>query len=94
MSEYILVISATLLAVDTLFSIYNFRYSYFLELKHRYTTMAKIPLPYKNKLTMQLDEEVGGLRRFVQSTYLPWIVFCFFTAMVFATNIKCVNCCT
>lgn len=75
-STYVILITSALLAVDTLFCLYYFRYSYFLELKHRYTTMGKLPLEYKIRLRKQLDEEVGGLRRFIHLLYIPWFIFC------------------
>jgi hypothetical protein len=78
---YVIPITSALLAVDTLFSLYNFRYSYFLELKYRYSAMGKIPSQYKVKLRKEIDEEVGGLRMFVHLFYIPWLIFCFLSPL-------------
>jgi hypothetical protein len=69
--------------MDTLFSIYNFRYTYFLEIKRRYTNIEKIPLDYKYKLNEEMNEEVGNTRRFIQTLYIPWFILTIFSKLFF-----------
>lgn len=76
-SVILILITSALLLMDTLFSLYNFKYIYFLELKRRYAMQKHLPWRYKQKLEVEILRDGDGLRRFIQSLYLPWVLFCF-----------------
>lgn len=72
-----ILITSLFLLIDTLFSLYNFKYIYFIELKRRYAQQKHIPWRYKQKLDIEILKESGGhLRGLIQSLYLPWCCFC------------------
>jgi len=68
------------LAIDALFAMYNFEFSYMLELKRRYISKMKIlPQLYRMKLAVEYRRDNTELRTFVQSAFVPWFALTLFT---------------
>jgi len=95
---FILLASAILLLVDVLFSIVHFEYTYFLELKRRFSiTERKLHDELRNQIKYEVFNELGQTRRLIQIIYIPWYVLCFFynlwylpvsiTIVMFFTNL-------
>lgn len=82
LAQGIIFITSGLLLADTLFSLYHFQYSYILEIKKRYADQRYLPLMYRLKLSIELNEEVGMTRRYVQSSYIFWFFFIIFTKLI------------
>lgn len=74
----LLFIFSILLLFDTAYSLFNFRYTYFQELKRRYANTSYVPIVYRMKLKIELAHEMGFAKQMVQACYIPWIVFCVF----------------
>lgn len=84
MLQFFLLLSATLLLVDTLFLLIYFDYTYFLELKRRFSIVGKdIPEGFRNQLKREIRQEVGTFKMIVQSLYVPWFIMCFFQKLWF-----------
>lgn len=81
--EIILFGCSIFLMMDTLFSIYNFRYTYFLEIKRRYANTETIPLEYRFKLKEEINKEVDFTRRLIQTSYIPWFILTIFSKLFF-----------
>ena len=79
--QIVLVFTSTLLLVDSLFALYYFKFTYFLELKQRYVSQKNIPILYKNKLVREIQNDFGISRRIVQTLYLPWFFICLFNGL-------------
>lgn len=79
----LLLTTSALLMIDTLYSLYNFQYTYFIELKRRFAHYEKIPIDYKYKLNNELNEEAGMFRRMIQASYVPWFIVILFTKLWF-----------
>ena len=75
--------TSVLLMIDTLYCIYNFHYTYFIELKRRFANFEKIPVEYKFKLNNELNEEAGMFRRMIQSSYVFWFFIVLFSKLWF-----------
>jgi hypothetical protein len=82
-STYSILIISALLAVETLFSLCYFRYSYFIELKRRYAYKEIIPYQYKKKLVDEISVDDGLTRFLVQLLYIPWVLFCLFSQFIY-----------
>lgn len=78
---YLPLICSFLLLIDTLFSLYYFRYTYFIELKRRYAHTKGIPFAYQYKLRHEIATDSGLMRQLIQALYLPWVVFCVFASI-------------
>lgn len=66
MSSYsLLIISALFLVLDYVFSLTYFRFSYYIELKRRYLSTAKIPAEYKEELKGQHNKEYTQSRKLI-----------------------------
>jgi len=77
---YILFFCSTFLAMDALYSLYNFQFAYLLELKRRYVARGKdLPFRYRQKLAVEIERDYTTSRQFVQASFIPWFVLCFFT---------------
>jgi hypothetical protein len=76
-----LLIFSVLLLMDTMFSLFHFKYTYFFELKRRYANSKEVPYDYRQKLKGEIKKEVGTLRTVIQFTYIPWIVLCFLSPL-------------
>lgn len=69
-----------LLALDTLYGLWYFEFSYYYEIKRRFIKLNKdLPVQYRQNLLNELSEDNGYLRDFVQILYFPWAILCFFT---------------
>jgi len=79
----LLLVSSVLLIIDTLYSLYNFHYTYFIELKRRFAHFEKIPVEYKIKLVNELNDEAGMFRRMIQSSYVFWFLIVLFSKLWF-----------
>lgn len=79
----VIFITSTLLLADTLYSLYNFQYTYFMEIKKRYANLSNIPITYKKKLTREVNDDTGITRRYVQTLYIFWFIFIIFTKLIF-----------
>lgn len=73
--HFSLLLCSVLLLVDVIYSIVYFEYTYFLELKKRFSKGGSLPFEFANQLQWEIKTEVGQFRRLVQSTYILWFVF-------------------
>ena len=74
-----LMIISILLMIDVLYSLYNFHYTFFLELKKRYSQLKITPLRHKFKLLREINEDIPFSRKLIQSTYLAWVIIMLFS---------------
>jgi hypothetical protein len=77
---YLLIFSVVLL-MDTMFSLFHFKYTYFFELKRRFSRSKDVPLAYRNKLRTEIKNEFGALRTWIQFLYIPWMILCFLSPL-------------